>query len=99
MYPTSTSTFADNVHTANHSDRILYWQLGLNNDSFGYPPAHAAINGSEREREEIKRSILVWLPQTFTFRGRLRRWLRRLPCVPSQAEQVLGPEAILEAPS
>jgi hypothetical protein len=50
-------------------------------------------------REEIKRSILVWLPQTFTIRGRLRRWFRRLPCIPGQAGQILGPEAILEAPS
>ena len=63
----------------NNFNRFLHWQLDLNSDTFGHPSADAVINSSERE--EIERILLVWLPQTFTIRSRLRRWLRGLSCI------------------
>lgn len=67
----------------NSFNRFLYRQLNLDKDTFGYPSTDAVINS--KEREEIERILLVWLPQTFTIRSRLRRRLRGLSCIQGQA--------------
>jgi hypothetical protein len=85
----------NNAHTANDSDHLMHLQLDLDNDSFGYSPAYAAINSSGRRIEEIERILLVWRSQTVTIRGRLRHWPRRLSRISGQARKTLGPEAIL----